>query len=1535
MNDLNLGWLKNMNIRSSGNALKMCSVLRCIVRPVIVMTSMARVTMTAFALFSVYLPGIAHADCIEDGGTDYCRPPVVSDWKLGYCYEYTDFPYMLIAQCRSYGGTPDGIYGDGCDNPGPLTEANLLDVANKFENYASNNPSCHIVSDTGWGQSISSQRCWAGSPVYQNGILVQDFRVLTPNCIATLDVNRIRSFSCPVGYTLQTLTSGEKVCKRPIECCVSGLPPVGNTPFPITMGSGIKELEETDYQSADGILSFTRHYHSMYFFAPRAAAGNEIRDMGLVWRSNYNKHIYAVTGSAYVSAALTYPSGEVQYFDANGNALIDYGRSTAKLTTTAQGYQLHNSDDSVENYDATGKLLSIQSRSGITLTVIYADGTDGAASGQGGYLLDSSGNPLTAVVPAGWLLRVIDSFGRSLTFGYDVYQRIVKVSLPDNNSLSYAYDANNNLTVVTEPDGTQRSYLYNEQNDTSNAWLPNALTGIIDEINTRYATYFYDASGRAVGEVYPAAGTNTNQYQLSYNTNSLTTTETDPLGTVHTYQYQESNKSLLQLVSETRQAAAGAGTVTSSKTYDSNGNMASRTDFDGNVTTYSYDLSRNLETRRTEASGTANARTTTTQWNPTYDVPTVISIYAGNSASGTPIQTVSFSYDGQGNVLTKTASDPATGATRTWTYTYNNYGQVLTTDGPRTDVNDVTTYTYYNCSAGYQCGQVHTITNAAGQTTTFNSYNANGQPLSVTDANGVETTMTYDARRRLASRTTGTEEMAFTYWPTGLLKQVTWPDGSYLKYTYDGAHRLTGVSDSAGNSTNYVLDSKGDVTQQSVTDANGTLALTWSKVYDVLGRVSQVIGATGQSESYSYDDNGNVVGYLDANGNYTQYNYDAMNRFIGLLDPANGLTQYGYDINDNPASVTDPRNVSTFFTRNGWGNLMQMTSPDTGTLTNTFDSAGNLKTSTDANGSTATYSYDSLNRVSQIAYSDETITYEHDQGINGLGHLTKIVDNSGSTSFTYTPQGRVASKTQIAGGLTSNVSYGYNNAGQLEQLTTPSGQIINYTYSNGNVSSINVNGAPLLAQISYAAFGAITGWQWGNGTTATRQYNTDGQLTQLSDAGDTTTYAFNPDGSIASVADDNEVIPIFASGQDVVSSDVNSNKITNISGSTSRTYSYDNDGHTLSDGERTFTYSDAGRMVTATSNSVMTTYAYNAFGQRVEKSNASGVTYFVYDEAGHLLGEYDQAGNLIQELVWLYDIPIATIRTDQTGGGVGLFYIHTDHLNTPSKVTRPSDNAIIWRWDHDPFGNGQPNEDPDGNGLSLVFNLRFPGQYYDAETGLNYNVNRDYDPVTGRYIESDPIGLHGGVNTYAYVNDNPLTDTDPFGFCGRRCGLKKAPEYDQNGTIPAGTPFHWEAVFKNDAQYDPKCCEVRQFIQWYGPSPQARFPPHAGFGPSESKPRQWVEDRWDYVNSYGDITKESRYGRRTGPYSSPNGFDNYSGDAYFGTDDPGSYDGRPDYRGKIPGYFEQFQLRVYDVCDPNGEKFIYGSKPLTVDYGLK
>ncbi|UUZ53376.1 Ig-like domain-containing protein [Massilia sp. H-1] len=109
-----------------------------------------------------------------------------------------------------------------------------------------------------------------------------------------------------------------------------------------------------------------------------------------------------------------------------------------------------------------------------------------------------------------------------------------------------------------------------------------------------------------------------------------------------------------------------------------------------------------------------------------------------------------------------------------------------------------------------------------------------------------------------------------------------------------------------------------------------------------------------------------------------------------------------------------------------------------------------------------------------------------------------------------------------------------------------------------------------------------------------------------------------------------------------------------------------------------------------------------------------------------------------------------------------VFYIHSDQINTAREITNAA-GAKVWEADPEPFGANLPNENPVGQG-KFTYNVRFPGQYYDKETGLHYNYNRDYDPQTGRYLQSDPIGLKGGLNTFAYVENGPISNTDPFGL---------------------------------------------------------------------------------------------------------------------------------------------------------------------------
>jgi len=213
---------------------------------------------------------------------------------------------------------------------------------------------------------------------------------------------------------------------------------------------------------------------------------------------------------------------------------------------------------------------------------------------------------------------------------------------------------------------------------------------------------------------------------------------------------------------------------------------------------------------------------------------------------------------------------------------------------------------------------------------------------------------------------------------------------------------------------------------------------------------------------------------------------------------------------------------------------------------------------------------------------------------------------------------------------------------------------------------------------------------------------------------------------------------------------------------------YDAAGHLTSDANGNYTYSGRGRLASELRSGNTFSYLYNAFEQRVYKAGPSsvittGAAYYVYDESGRVVGEYDASGKAVYETVYLGDMPVAAL-TAPTIGQTTVSYVYADHLNTARVIVRPSDQAIIWSWgSNEPFGQSQVNSNPNGLG-TFTYNPRFPGQVADAESGWFYNGYRDYNPALGRYTGSDPIGLGGGINTYGYVFGAPVRYFDRTGL---------------------------------------------------------------------------------------------------------------------------------------------------------------------------
>jgi RHS repeat-associated protein len=1203
------------------------------------------------------------------------------------------------------------------------------------------------------------------------------------------------------------------------------------------------------------------------------------------------------------------------------NGTINNPRGTSiQLAVTSSGFTVTDDQDNVENYNAGGVLQSITSPAGVVQTVSY----------------DSNG----------LFSAVTDSFGNSLAATRNAQGNIATVAINGASPIQYSYDAAGRLFTVTNLDNTALSYVYTGVS---------LLNSVVDESGTTYTTWTYNAQNQATKTTGPGGA---NATTVAY-TPDGSVTATDALGATRTFSYTRVGD-INRVISISGSQCPSCDEMAAT-TYDAFGWVSSRTDYNGNVTCYANDPLRGLELVRVEGfapgstcpsdlgtyilpSGTSQRKISTT-WSSSYRLPTQIT---------EATRTTSFAYDPSGNVRTKTITDTTASpnVSRTWTYTYNSYGQVLTAEGPRTDTNDATTYTYYTCTTGSQCGQVQTVTNAAGHVWTYNSYDAYGQPLKITDPNGVVTILTYDARERLTSRSIAGETTGFGYYPTGLLKTVTLPDNSTFTYTYDGAHRLTQISDGLANKIVYTLDAMGNRKGENTYDPSGALHRTHTRVFNTLSELYQDVNAANTAAvttTYGYDGNGNQSSASAPLARNTGELYDALNRLMQITDPANGVTGFTYDANDNLVSVTDPRALVTSYHYNGFGDLVSQLSPDTGSTRNTYDSAGNLATSTDARGALATYSYDALNRVTSVAYSsggtaDQTLTFTYDAGANGKGHLTGASDANHSLTWSYDTLGRVINKSQTVAGVIHSVGYSYS-LGDLSTLTTPSRQTVNYGYNaNHQITSVSVNGTIVLNGVTYEPLGPVNSWTWGNGITVSRTVNGDGLITQITEVYQTppqscptgqtlmwndtgsfdgnpnqffstpaaaaqahdarvnayyhcscaaltgvtqsswnlyvASYTWNGSGpstfnvpgscqgaisyavSLGYTFDDADRITAITNASNSALSwsygydaldrlttastaantygwtyDSNgnrltetgpspstyaispaSNQITGITGALARTYGYDAAGHTTSYSDVTATYNDAGRLQTAARNSDTESFIYNALGQRIETTGGpAGTVLYWYDEQGHLLGEYDGSGSLIEETVWLGDIPVATLRPN--GSGVAIYYVHTDHLNTPRQVTRPADNAQMWTWFSDPFGTDAANSNPSGAG-TFAYNLRFPGQIFDGQAGLHDNGFRAYDPATGRYVESDPIGLAGGVNSYSYALQNPISGQDPLGlYCistgqSVSCSYPGGPAF----TLPVqGFPdinaSNRALYHKYDVQRDLGCANPQDVLQ--------------------------------------------------------------------------------------------------------------------------
>lgn len=857
-------------------------------------------------------------------------------------------------------------------------------------------------------------------------------------------------------------------------------------------------------------------------------------------------------------------------------------------------------------------------------------------------------------------------------------------------------------------------------------------------------------------------------------------------------------------------------------------------------------------------------------------------------------QSWSYAYNDQGLITLE--DGPRTDVDDTTTHTYDSRGNRLSTTNA---LGHATTYSDHDAS-----GRVLSVTDSNGLTTelayhsrgwltrstvktpegpdqvTEYDYDAVGQLVGMTLPNGATMHFDYDAARRLVGVSNGQgERIEYTLDAAGNRTQETILDSTgTLRYSVSRAYdELSRIMDILGNNDQHEHRDY-DVNDNPTVITDGRTHTT-EQQYDALDRVSQVFDPALGETHYTYNSQDQINSVTDPAGLTTHYRYDGLGNLVEVTSPDTGTTTHEYDAAGNRTRTTDNQGVVSEYSYDALNRLVAAHYPDQPEYNvqyhydeteNGNHGIGRLTGLTDASGHTA-YRYDPLGQVIEKQTTVENLTLTVQYQYDLMGRVSGITYPSGrQIEIERDPQGR---PDRILAQPTAGAAL----QPLMEQARyLPFGPIKEYTYGNGlihqraydqdyRLTQLDVGSShPVLSRLyEYDLVNNITGIHSAQSsgesesftydalnrlTDALRQegllsysYDSVGNRTERYRDGDIETYLYGPDSHQLEARDNTQ-------------------------------YQYDAAGNTLDNGTYRFRYGANNRLVEVQNqNGFVAEYRHNALGQRVYKragqatpdslalaqendqrteavealaqkylQQAEGTTsadaqqtVYVYNETGQLIGEYDDTGAATREYIYRDTTPLALAINDQ------IYYYHNDHLATPKLLTDANQN-IVWQAKHTPFGKAEIQIE------QVTNNLRFPGQYFDEETGLHYNYFRDYDPETGRYLQSDPIGLKGGLNTYAYVEANPLSFVDPLGLA-RWQGRIESISYGRFGY--GGTKG--QIIVKSD------CVDGKQWYVW------ARFRGQGGSaGPvvSASASRIELNDPYesaDPINLTGNFTMAS------------------------------------------------------------------------------
>lgn len=1097
-----------------------------------------------------------------------------------------------------------------------------------------------------------------------------------------------------------------------------------------------------------------------------------------VERYDATGHLLSVTNRAGMRETLTYstsatptnvapvPGLLLQVTGADGRILQFTWNAQSRISTmtdpSGQRY--------IYAYDSNGELIS----------VLYPDQNfrryNYIASGLG------SSELLTGVVDEAGTTYAIYTYDPS-------YHQGASISLAggvDSYQLALASSSSSNTAQTTDALGATRNFsMQFLVNDFRNTQVQSPCLACTNPVNT--ISYTYNANGYVTNETH-VLGDGSTPHNRSYTwdtSHNLLLTFVDGAGSPQQRTTNTTwNTALRVPLKRTVQDNSGKTVTQEAWAYNSAGQVTAHCEIDPGSGATSY-----------ACGSAARAPAGVRQWRYTY---------CKTAGSTCPIV---------GLLLTTTG--PRTDVSQTTTNAYYTTASAASCGAAG--------------AACYQPGDLKSVTDALGHVTTFVSYDAAGRVTRTIGPDGVITDLSYTPRGWVRTRKVAGATATLSYTRYGSVASVTDPDGVTTSFSYDAAHRLIRIIDAVGNHIDYTLDAVGHrIAENTYAAGSSTPSRSRSRKYDALGRLVADVDAYGNASTYAYAGNDNRTDASDPLGVRTHQTYDALGRLVQTVrnylgtDAATGNTtsSFAYDSRDDLIQAIDPNGLSTSYTYNGLNDLVQLLSPDTGTTSYTYDAAGNRITQTDADGVLVTYAYDALDRMTATRYPTTAVNvgFVYDSPASsgsctnpsyGMGRLTMMSDATGTTTYCYDAHGNVTRKQQNTGGSTYPTQYSWDAADRLMGVIYPDGASVGYTFdADGRVATVSATpvgsiNTTLVSSIGYLPFGPATGYGFANGgQVLNKLYDGNYRATDIVGSALNLHFKLDPIGNIvaegnaAGVPTPNESYfydPLYrllqvdgstgaawqaytynktgdrlnkvmaGLGTDTYSYTPNTHHLISISGYDTSNRAMDANGNTTAFQASGWTYglgyNDTNRLTVVQQNgATVATYGVNGLGERTAKTLAGGGTQvYVYDQGGRMLGEY--ATGQTRDDVWADGTLVAILDNPAQGGGT-IDYVFTDGVATPRAVTTQG-GTLIWDWPYteNPFGEGP------ASGNSFTLNLRYPGQYFDQEDGLNYNYSRDYEPGTGRYIQSDPRGLFGNsTSTYGYGNEDPFSNIDPLGL---------------------------------------------------------------------------------------------------------------------------------------------------------------------------